>query len=171
VSIYRLYSLCYFTDQGPRRNTEKERQNLQSDRERRNTILRAHETELHQLQLRENDLRSQVREKESLKQGVEVMRLEMNSVTSELKVNRRCPLHKQRIDLATRNWTFKYWKARVPLTLWIENMKPRKQNPTLSYLRLSKWLKNSVKVPTNLGALASILNGECPAAAKCRENR
>ncbi|KAH9179304.1 P-loop containing nucleoside triphosphate hydrolase protein [Lactarius sanguifluus] len=41
------------------RNTEKERQNLQSDRDRRNTILRAHETELHQLQLRETDLRSQ----------------------------------------------------------------------------------------------------------------
>ena len=81
-------SICrFFTDQGPRRNTEKERQNLQSDRERRNTFLRAHETELHQLQLRENDLRSQVREKESLKQGVEAMRLEMNSVTSQLKVN------------------------------------------------------------------------------------
>ncbi|KAH9042066.1 hypothetical protein EDB85DRAFT_2071691 [Lactarius pseudohatsudake] len=58
------------------RNTEKERQNLQSDRERRNTILRAHETELHQLQLRETDLRSQVREKESLKKSVEAMHLE-----------------------------------------------------------------------------------------------
>ncbi|KAN0125486.1 P-loop containing nucleoside triphosphate hydrolase protein [Lactarius tabidus] len=67
------------------RNTEKERQNLQSDRERRNTILRGHETELHQLQLRETDLRSQVREKDSLKQGVEAMNVEMKSVTSQLK--------------------------------------------------------------------------------------
>ncbi|KAH8998513.1 hypothetical protein EDB92DRAFT_1835583 [Lactarius akahatsu] len=67
------------------RNTEKERQNLQSDRERRNTILRAHETELHQLQLRETDLRSQVREKESLKKSVEAMHLEVTSTTSQLK--------------------------------------------------------------------------------------
>ncbi|KAI9443279.1 hypothetical protein H4582DRAFT_1808403 [Lactarius indigo] len=67
------------------RNTEKERQNLQSDRERRNTILRTHETELHQLQLRETDLRSQVREKESLKKGVETMHLELTSTTSQLK--------------------------------------------------------------------------------------
>jgi len=89
---------CHFTDKGSRRNTEKERQNLQSDRERRNTILRAHETELHQLQLRETDLRSQVREKESLKKGVEAMHLEMTSVASQLKVNRTCSLHKQGID-------------------------------------------------------------------------
>jgi hypothetical protein len=78
--------VAIFTDKSSRRNTEKERQNLQSDRERRNTILRTHETELHQLQLRETDLRSQVREKETLKQGVEAMHLEMKSVTSQLKV-------------------------------------------------------------------------------------
>ncbi|KAI0304359.1 hypothetical protein B0F90DRAFT_1666864 [Multifurca ochricompacta] len=58
------------------RNTEKEKQNLQNDRERRNNILRAHETELHQLQLRETDLRSQVREREALREGVEAMQLE-----------------------------------------------------------------------------------------------
>lgn len=90
--------IAIFVDKGSRRNTEKERQNLQSDRERRNTILRAHETELHQLQLRETDLRSQVREKDSLKQGVEAMNVEMKSVTSQLKVNRTVSVHKQGID-------------------------------------------------------------------------
>lgn len=69
-----------------RRNTEKEKQNLQNDRERRNNILRAHETELHQLQLRETDLRSKVREKEALQRSVEAMQLEMATLTSQLKV-------------------------------------------------------------------------------------
>ena len=69
-----------------RRNTEKEKQNIQNDRERRNNILRTHETELHQLQLRETDLRSKVREKEALQKSVEAMQLETAALTSQLKV-------------------------------------------------------------------------------------
>ncbi|KAF8476550.1 P-loop containing nucleoside triphosphate hydrolase protein [Russula ochroleuca] len=67
------------------RNTEKEKQNLQNDRERRNNIIRTHETELHQLQLQETDLRSKVREKEALQRSVEAMQLEMTSLTNQLK--------------------------------------------------------------------------------------
>jgi DNA repair protein RAD50 len=69
-----------------RRNTEKEKQNLQNDRERRNNIIRTHETDLHQLQLQETDLRSKVREKEALQRSVEAMQLEMTSLTNQLKV-------------------------------------------------------------------------------------
>ncbi|KAH9986706.1 hypothetical protein BJV77DRAFT_52857 [Russula vinacea] len=67
------------------RNNEKEKQNLQNDRERRNNIIRTHETDLHQLQLQETDLRSKVREKEALQRSVEAMQLEMTSLTNQLK--------------------------------------------------------------------------------------
>jgi len=70
-----------------RRNTEKERQNLQNDRERRNNSLRTHETELHELRLKETELRSEVREKEALQQSIEAMKVETTSLTSQLKVN------------------------------------------------------------------------------------
>jgi len=69
-----------------RRNTEKEKQNLQNDRERRNNILRTHEDELHKLQLQETDLRNKVREKEALQKSVEAMQQEMTSLSSQLKV-------------------------------------------------------------------------------------
>ena len=69
-----------------RRNTEKEKQNLQNDRERRNNIIRTHETDLHQLQLQETDLRGKVREKEALQRSVEAMQLEMTSLANQLKV-------------------------------------------------------------------------------------
>ena len=69
-----------------RLNSEKEKQNLQNDRERRNNIIRTHETDLHQLQLQETDLRSKVREKEALQRSVEAMQLEMTSLTNQLKV-------------------------------------------------------------------------------------
>lgn len=69
-----------------RRNTEKEKQNLQNERERRNNILRTHETELHQLQLQETELRSKVREKEALQRSIEAMQLEMTSLSNQLKV-------------------------------------------------------------------------------------
>ncbi|KAN0123479.1 P-loop containing nucleoside triphosphate hydrolase protein [Russula decolorans] len=67
------------------RNTEKEKQNLQNDRERRNNILRTHEDELHKFQLQETDLRSKVREKEALQKSVEAMQQEMTSLSSQLK--------------------------------------------------------------------------------------
>lgn len=67
------------------RNTEKEKQNLQNDRERRNNILRTHEDELHKLQLQETDLRSKVREKEALQRSIEAMQQEMKSLSSQLK--------------------------------------------------------------------------------------
>jgi DNA repair protein RAD50 len=69
-----------------RRNTEKEKQNLQNDRERRNNILRTHGDELHKLQLQETDLRSKVKEKEALQRSVEAMQQEMTSLSSQLKV-------------------------------------------------------------------------------------
>ncbi|KAI9509211.1 P-loop containing nucleoside triphosphate hydrolase protein [Russula earlei] len=67
------------------RNTEKEKQNVQNDRERRSNVLRANETELHQLQLQETDLRSKVREKEAHQKSVEAMQLEMASLTNQMK--------------------------------------------------------------------------------------
>lgn len=48
--------------------------------------MRANETELHQLQLQETDLRSKVREKETLQKSVEAMQLETTSLTGQLKV-------------------------------------------------------------------------------------
>jgi DNA repair protein RAD50 len=69
-----------------RRSTEKEKQNLQNDRERRNNILRTHEDELHKFQLQETDLRSKVREKEALQRSAEAMQQEMTSLSSQLKV-------------------------------------------------------------------------------------
>jgi uncharacterized protein YlxW (UPF0749 family) len=98
---------CSFTHDLLRRNTEKEKQNLQNDRERRNNIIRTHETELHQLQLQETDLRSKVREKEALQRSVEAMQLEMTSLTNQLKVliQRFCPTTRL---IVIRNWKFKY---------------------------------------------------------------
>jgi DNA repair protein RAD50 len=91
-----------------RRNTEKEKQNLQNDRERRNNILRAHETELHQLQLRETDLRSKLREKEALQKSVEAMQLEVASLTSQLKVTMSSFILPVMGLIAVRNWIFKF---------------------------------------------------------------
>ena len=48
--------------------------------------MRTHETELHQLQMQETDLRSKVREKEALQRSVEAMQLEMTSLANQLKV-------------------------------------------------------------------------------------
>ena len=72
---------------------------------------------------------------------------------------------------ATRDWTFKYWKARVLSTLSNKSIKPPRQNSVLNYPRLSKWLKSLVKVPTNLGTPANILSGECPVTPKLYDNR
>ena len=89
-----------------RRNTEKEKQNLQNERERRNNILRTHETELHQLQLQETELRSKVREKEALQRSIEAMQLEMTSLSNQLKVLIYRFLHTTRL-IVIRNWMFK----------------------------------------------------------------
>ena len=97
------------------------------------------------------------------------MQLEMKSVTSQLKVNRTGLALQTRVLTATRNWTFKYWRAKVPLILSIKNIKLRKQNSMLSYLRLSKWPKNSVKVRTNLGTPANTLSGEFPAVSMLQQ--
>lgn len=90
-----------------RRNTEKEKQNLQNDRERRNNILRTHETELHQLQLQETDVRSKVREKEALQKSVEAMQLEMGSLNNQLKVM-ICAFPLNMRLTVIRNWMSKY---------------------------------------------------------------
>lgn len=86
LSVPFIHACCCSTHDLCRRNTEKEKQNLQNERERRNNILRTHGDELHKLQLQETDLRSKVREKEALQRSVEAMRQEMSSLSSQLKV-------------------------------------------------------------------------------------
>ncbi|KAI0269907.1 hypothetical protein BC834DRAFT_819813 [Gloeopeniophorella convolvens] len=67
------------------RSTDKEKQNLQNDRERRNSVLRTQEAELHDLELRESNLQSRVRERATLRGSIEAMQQEMTSLTSQLK--------------------------------------------------------------------------------------
>ena len=86
MSVVRPYAFVISFMDSWRRNAEKEKQNVQNDRERRSNILRTHETDLHQLQLQETDLRSKVREKEALQNSVEAMQLEVSSLTNQLKV-------------------------------------------------------------------------------------
>ncbi|KAI0057825.1 hypothetical protein BV25DRAFT_1994717 [Artomyces pyxidatus] len=67
------------------RATEKEKQNVTSDRERKINILRGHQNDLHKLQLHESELRNQVREKEALQKSIEEKQQEIVSLTSRIK--------------------------------------------------------------------------------------
>ncbi|KAI0050377.1 hypothetical protein FA95DRAFT_1555700 [Auriscalpium vulgare] len=67
------------------RACESQKQTLATERERRNNLLRQRETEHHKLQLRESDLRSQLKEKDALKQNIEGKRTEISSLDTEIK--------------------------------------------------------------------------------------
>jgi hypothetical protein len=157
--------VCHFTLELLRRNTEKEKQNLQNDRERRNNILRTHETELHKLQLQETELRSKVREKEALQKSVEAMQQEMTSLNSQSKViiQYSLPIHEL---IAIRTWMPKLQKTRDLLAYLIESIRQPRPNSITSCLRRNKQHRNSVEVLINSRAPISMSNGECLAPRK-----
>jgi hypothetical protein len=148
-----------------RRNTEKEKQNLQNDRERRNNILRAHETELHKLQLQETELRSKVREKEALQKSVEAMKQEVASLNTQSKVMIQCSPFIHEL-IAIRTWINKLQKARDLLTYLIESIRPPRPNSIPSSLKRNKRPRNLVEMPINSRVLTSTSNGECLASRK-----
>jgi chromosome segregation ATPase len=146
-----------------RRSTEKERQNLQNDRERRNNVLRAHETELHKLQLQETELRSKVREKEALQKSVEAMKQEVASLNTQSKVMIQCsPLTHELIVI--RTWINKLQKARDLSTYLIESIRLLRPNSIPSSLKRNKRPRNSAEMLIYSRVPTSISNGECLAS-------
>jgi len=69
-----------------RRLNERERNALIMERDQQRNTLHALETDLHQMQLHENTLENQIREKKVLEEQVEVMKEELTTFTSKFKV-------------------------------------------------------------------------------------
>jgi len=65
---------------------EREKQALITERERQSNLVRSIEADLHQMELQEKTLASQIREKATLEETVEMMRREVVTFTAELKV-------------------------------------------------------------------------------------
>jgi DNA repair protein RAD50 len=57
-----------------------------TERERQNNALRTFENDLHDLQMRENNLTNQIRDKDTLEASIETMKADIVSFTARLKV-------------------------------------------------------------------------------------
>ena len=61
-----------------------------TDRETKNSALRAHETDLHRLELEESECRNQLRDKDELERRIEEMKAEIAAGNVRLKVRVLC---------------------------------------------------------------------------------
>jgi len=81
--------LCYIQDTDcswRSRSNEHERQTLQTEKEKAHNILRTHEKDLGDMQLREVNLRSQIKDRVMLENQVEEMNAEIATASQNLKV-------------------------------------------------------------------------------------
>ena len=83
------------------RSNERERQALQNEKERAHNALRTHEKDLSDMQLREVNLKSQLKDRTMLEKQVEEMKAEVTAVSQNSKV-RIIPL----IALLLLNYAF-----------------------------------------------------------------
>ena len=70
---------------GRSRSNERERQALQTEKERASNALRTHEKDLNDMQLREVNLKSQLKDREILERQVEEMKAEVAAVSQNSK--------------------------------------------------------------------------------------
>jgi DNA repair protein RAD50 len=57
-----------------------------TERERQNNAQRTYENDLHKMQMRENNLTNQIRDKDTLEASIETMKSDIASFTTRLKV-------------------------------------------------------------------------------------
>jgi DNA repair protein RAD50 len=69
-----------------RRSIDREKKTIESERQHRTNVLQNHTNELHRLQLKESDLRGQLREKELLLASIKQMQEEITSLQQRNKV-------------------------------------------------------------------------------------
>jgi predicted nucleic acid-binding Zn-ribbon protein len=74
------------------RSNERERQTLQTEKERAHNALRTHEKDLSDMQLREVNLRSQLKDRDMLEKQVEEMKTEVAAASQNFKVGIRFTL-------------------------------------------------------------------------------
>jgi DNA repair protein RAD50 len=65
------------------------------EKERLEKALRMHESDLHSMQLRESELKSQVKDRANLEKQVVQMKSEVSTTSSHLKVSRICVKHSE----------------------------------------------------------------------------
>jgi DNA repair protein RAD50 len=70
----------------PRRNLERAKQHLMNDRERQRETVRTIENNVHSMELKERDLKTEIREKTALEERVESMKKDIITFNSRLKV-------------------------------------------------------------------------------------
>ena len=70
------------------RSNERERQTLQNEKERAHNALRTHEKDLGDMQLREVNLKSQIKDRTMLEKQVEEMKAEVATSSQNFKVRR-----------------------------------------------------------------------------------
>lgn len=70
------------------RSNERERQALQTEKERAHNALRTHEKDLNDMQLREVNLKSQLKDRNMLEKQVEEMKTEVDTVSRNFKVGK-----------------------------------------------------------------------------------
>lgn len=78
-----------------------------ADRERLQSTQRTYENDLHDMQIRENNLTNQIREKDTLIASIETMKKDIASFTARLKVGTMDVQASYIANLCRRNWTFK----------------------------------------------------------------
>ena len=106
-----------------RRTNDREKQILTTERDRQSNAQRTYENDLHQMQLRETRLTSQIRDKDTLEANIEIMKKEITSCTARLKVVKWFPgQSKSTILMAClRNWTKKLMKLKFQSNDWTKN--------------------------------------------------
>ncbi|KAI0822321.1 hypothetical protein BC628DRAFT_691139 [Trametes gibbosa] len=67
------------------RTCEREKQNLQTDRDRQNSALRSLETDLHRLELEESQCQNQLHDKDELERRITEMKTEIGTANARLK--------------------------------------------------------------------------------------
>ena len=82
--------LCYYVRRADclwrSRSNERERQTLQTEKERAHNALRTHEKDLGEMQLREVNLKSQIKDRTTLEKQAEDMKAEVATASQNFKV-------------------------------------------------------------------------------------
>lgn len=106
-----------------RRTNDREKQILTTERDRQSNAQRTYENDLHQMQLRETRLTSQIRDKDMLEANIGMVKKEITSCTARLKVVKWFPdQSKSTILMAClRNWTKKLMKLKLQSNDWTKN--------------------------------------------------
>ena len=69
-----------------RRTNDREKQSLMTERERQNNAQRTYENDLHAMQMKESNLKIQIRDKDTLEASIETMKNDISTFTTRLKV-------------------------------------------------------------------------------------